>query len=868
MKSNLLAFFFFILCFLSISSLSLSAQCTETITITSLDEMDNFPGDDFCFIFDGDILIGADSSEWTNLNALSRITEVIGDFEINGMDQIQNLDGLDNLTYVSNYFNLIDLPQLENINALNNLVSVGKNLYLKNLAALGNLEGLNNLETIGKQFVISDLPMLENLDPMESLDSVNGVSFGNLPLLNNMDGLSGITHFSEMLYIVSCPLIEDLNVFTFLPENLGTLFLAYNDALTDISSLQVIRNVSDHMDISGNLLLQNLNDLSNLETVGNLVFCCSAFTSLSGLNSVTSVSGWFGIAGNEFLTSLEDLESIQSVGGRFSITGNTLIEDFSGLENLTTVGEELWIKDNPNLTSLNGLQSVSQIGLELEISNNPNLYDCCIVESLIAGLDGEYFLEDNDPLCNDVTEILLSCDNPAEEISFHPFYDLNENMIFDENEFYLFNQSMVFEPESFYAFSEEDGPINTILNWGDYEVFPDNHAFWEMTTNNNPLAVSVPQDGISDYYLGYRPKLAIDILDSDYVSGLSRCNGFANAWINYANDGTNISNGFVNVKLDPLVELSGSEPPYDYFEDGFYYWNYESLNPSYGDQIHLTLEMPDETFTGESLYTEGFIIGLDENMDTLVSDKFTNYTTLLCSYDPNDKLVEPAGEGSENFTLFEDSLLTYTIRFQNTGNDTAFNIRIEDTLDWNLDITSFDFVAASHPVKTVVKVEDRALVFEFDNIYLPDSNVNELASHGFVKFRIKKRDNLPEFTPIENTGFIYFDFNAAIVTNTVRNTFVSEIPTGLSSVISRENNMKISPNPASNHTMVSFDKMLEKGSEILVVDIQGKLVLEMNEISNKNVQLETSSLHNGIYFISLKEKSGHVISVQKLMIGR
>ncbi|MBK9490010.1 MAG: hypothetical protein IPO07_15465 [Haliscomenobacter sp.] len=62
----------------------------------------------------------------------------------------------------------------------------------------------------------------------------------------------------------------------------------------------------------------------------------------------------------------------------------------------------------------------------------------------------------------------------------------------------------------------------------------------------------------------------------------------------------------------------------------------------------------------------------------------------------------------------------------------------------------------------------------FKNINLPDSTNNEPESHGFVSFRIKDRSGLAEKTTIDNTAYIYFDQNPAIVTNTTQNIMVSK----------------------------------------------------------------------------------------------
>lgn len=66
-----------------------------------------------------------------------------------------------------------------------------------------------------------------------------------------------------------------------------------------------------------------------------------------------------------------------------------------------------------------------------------------------------------------------------------------------------------------------------------------------------------------------------------------------------------------------------------------------------------------------------------------------NYTDSLldiirCSFDPNDKLVNPVGPHNDSLSLLSNPL-EYTIRFQNTGNDTAFLVTIKDTISPNFE---------------------------------------------------------------------------------------------------------------------------------------------------------------------------------------
>ena len=143
-----------------------------------------------------------------------------------------------------------------------------------------------------------------------------------------------------------------------------------------------------------------------------------------------------------------------------------------------------------------------------------------------------------------------------------------------------------------------------------------------------------------------------------------------------------------------------------------------------------------------------------------------NNTLTFCSevrssYDPNEKEVYPANG------VDTSGWLTYTINFQNTGTDTAQHIYVTDTLDSNLDEATFQLLAYS--VQPQVQLNGNAVQFSFPNINLPDSNVNEPASHGYVQYKVKLKNTVGVGAQISNTAFIYFDFNAVVVGNTVTN---------------------------------------------------------------------------------------------------
>lgn len=136
----------------------------------------------------------------------------------------------------------------------------------------------------------------------------------------------------------------------------------------------------------------------------------------------------------------------------------------------------------------------------------------------------------------------------------------------------------------------------------------------------------------------------------------------------------------------------------------------------------------------------------------------------LGSFDPNDKTGYPKGLDPNNF-IDTSTTLNYKIRFQNTGTDTAFLVVIRDTLSQFLDPATIKMGAASHLYSWEI-LGNNTLQVVFENIMLADSNINEVGSHGFVKFKIDQQPNLDSGTSIENKAAIYFDFNEPVITNT------------------------------------------------------------------------------------------------------
>ncbi|MEL6275185.1 MAG: T9SS type A sorting domain-containing protein, partial [Bacteroidota bacterium] len=241
-------------------------------------------------------------------------------------------------------------------------------------------------------------------------------------------------------------------------------------------------------------------------------------------------------------------------------------------------------------------------------------------------------------------------------------------------------------------------------------------------------------------------------------------------------------------------------------------------------------------------------------------DRYCIETT--ASFDPNDKQANPRGIGPENY-IYPNGTFDYRVRFQNTGTDTAFTVIIRDTLDASVyDLTSFRAGISSHPYE-LTRENDSILVFTFGDILLPDCTTNEPASNGFVHFSVAQQPDLPDFTRIENTASIYFDFNEPILTNisghTVNRTFLVS-PVFDPALITES--IFVFPNPASES--VTFSSTDWPGElTVTLYDFLGREILNALLPTNGS-SVSLANLRVGMYVYALR-KDGILIQTGKLM---
>jgi uncharacterized repeat protein (TIGR01451 family) len=216
------------------------------------------------------------------------------------------------------------------------------------------------------------------------------------------------------------------------------------------------------------------------------------------------------------------------------------------------------------------------------------------------------------------------------------------------------------------------------------------------------------------------------------------------------------------------------------------------------------------------------------------------------AFDPNDKAGTPVGYGNRRY-IRPGTDIEYKIRFQNTGTDTAFNVVIRDTLSRWLDPLSIRPGVSSHPYEFELTGKG-VLVFSFPNIMLPDSNINERLSNGFVTYNVAPLPTTPLETDIFNRAAIYFDFNDPIFTNTtVHRVGENFVTVRLWEPQRPEYTVRVMPQPMSESARIIVEKVPPVGDYTLqIFDLNGILVRSVVN-SAPVFDLQRDNLPDGLY---------------------
>jgi len=461
-----------------------------------------------------------------------------------------------------------------------------------------------------------------------------------------------------------------------------------------------------------------------------------------------------------------------------------------------------------------------------------------------------------------------SCGN----ISGSVFFDANQNSILDSNEFKvsnilikLFNLSHSFlqaqftDANGFYTFSVPNGNYLLEIDSSIYNNF--------TITCPSVGSYNISNLPATDKNFGLNCTSGFDLFGTvDGTIGLFGPNP-TYLYLHIGNLRSGITNASVKLILDSLTSYGNySTLQPDAISGDTISWLISNLyQPGHPNiNINLQINMATTWHIGQLVHfclVVNPIIG-DPNPSNNTQCKNFQYVFPI---DPNEKIVSPAGDITVNTPL------TYTIHFQNTGTGVANNVYILDTLDANLNLNTLELQSASHTYNTEILHygHKNILKFLFPNINLPDSGSSQMLSRGYISYKISPFTTLADGTLLNNTAEIYFDFNPAVVTNTVHSKIVKTVSIGELSKVSNKD--MLIPNPANGNVTLNYN-ISEKGrTQISMYDITGKKIntLLNQEVSpgTHHLNFNVETLNAGVYFVRINS-SNHVSVLKLVKMGK
>ncbi|OJW82600.1 MAG: hypothetical protein BGO69_05795 [Bacteroidetes bacterium 46-16] len=469
-----------------------------------------------------------------------------------------------------------------------------------------------------------------------------------------------------------------------------------------------------------------------------------------------------------------------------------------------------------------------------------------------------------------IDSVTYSYDDPhCQTAGFYNYYDANNNCVYD-------SAVDTYSPvASTFAIDSAGVPIDTITVTSGfyYYMYGPTGTVYKFTPINVPpgalvscpaigyttVTVQAPQNVYTEEYFGYT---CSGITSFDLAANVTVSTGrhHAKASVLVTNNYCNGQNATLTMHFSPKYDFQYAMPAPTTVNGNTLTWDITNLSLLTPGYITADFEVPNSQnqanwlLPGDTVHSSYYLTPTANDTDT-VNNVVIHEDTVISSYDPNYKEVSPEGD------IAPGTELTYTLHFENTGNDTATNIYILDTLSDNLVASTLDIVASS---ATMIFSMNKTLSglnvakFDFPNINLPDSANNKPCT-GMVVFKIKTRASLPPGTYVPNSAGIYFDDNEAVQTNTAVNMIA--IPQSVN-ILSNNADLIVYPNPTNDVLTIKMNA--QAYSTLEIKNTHGQVILQQT-LKQNDTKVNVKALPSGIYFATLKGDAGSkTIKFEKL----
>jgi len=254
-------------------------------------------------------------------------------------------------------------------------------------------------------------------------------------------------------------------------------------------------------------------------------------------------------------------------------------------------------------------------------------------------------------------------------------------------------------------------------------------------------------------------------------------------------------------------------------------------------------------WSGSTYLTVGDTVHEDFSVISPGTQTIIRVDTVRAGCDPN--FIETLPEAC----FQNDTTFLHTIHFENTGNDTAHDIYILDTLDNALDASTLRIVESSAEmyVSKFQGAGHTIFKFDFPHINLLDSSHHGLCD-GAVFYSIKNSALMATGQTINSRAGIYFDINPVVMTNTANN--VKGCPTTMVAQPNAGSDVDIYPNPTVNELVISSPTTAY--TVCTITNSIGQTLLQQ-QMTGLLTKVNVALLPPGLYSVMLKSDRGNIV---------
>ncbi len=817
-----------------------------------------------------------------NLTGLDQIQTIESTLIIGDNLLLTSLAGLQNIKSVKRSAWIGLNPQLSDISALSQLASIGDSLQLKNLPSLNSIQSLSNLTTVGGKITLRDLAVSDfsGLESLQSIDTLviwsnkNLTSLAGLSNLNKVNGFLSILFNDELTNLLGLDNLETINGYLEINYNNkltslvgldkltktnGFLSIMSNAVLTDLTSLTALDSIlGDFLLISDNQSLESLKGIDNLKYIGGSSVSIHDNPNLSncGISSLC-----YFIEYSDYVDIYNNAPGCDKISDVENTCGAAIIEGFvfSDLNSNCSFDPGEFPLPNWPIIAVQGADTL------FAFTNQAGIYK-------IFAQAGTYQVKTIPPTywtetCSGTQEVVLLSASSKENVNFFGSEDIPcpslqidlsstraeacNNTIYHVN---YCNQGTNEAAETHVdiSFSEDVVVDSASISYAD---IGDNQFQFDLGTT--PI-------GFCGDFIVYA-HIDCAVIPGQVVCAFAKifpneiCTPSDPNWSQASLKITSECTDSIRFKIENIGE--GTAPPsvYDLIIEDWVLLRGEKQMPA-GDIITFTYPKDGKTHT---LRVDQVPFHPGRSNPLVTVEGCTDQTTFSTGYtlqfpeDDADYFVSancqeigamaqvnfPKGYSDKHY-IERGQDIEYKTSFQNMQDDTLQNIVLKEVISPYLDLTTLKIGASSHPY--TYKVIEDTLIIHFRLMNLPHSATSPVTSQGFIKYRISQKPNLPNGTIIHNKAMIYFGANPSVETNSVFNTIEENFV--LVEVLDPNNNLKVtaSPNPFTDHTVLSFEGIDFANAQFSLYDSAGKL-LRSESFTGHSYDLLRRNLPAGTY---------------------